>query len=175
VARLLGHLLGDINGDEDEAAVRELRGAAQRAGTVDIREYAARIRHGLRSDPGLAVGSSKDLLEAVLKGIIGPDKVPARGRRPTVPDLARMANDKLRLAPSDGLPVALGENQRAQVLQALSSIVNAVAAARNQGGAGHGVTSRPHVDEPTARLVVHAAIAAATFYIEAQTTTEGSG
>lgn len=54
------------------------------------------------------------------------------------------------------------------MLGALPEIVNATPELRIAGfGTGHGGTQRPALDVATARLVVSAAVAAATFYMEA--------
>ncbi len=37
----------------------------------DVDEHAARIRRGLVDDPAQAIGSSKELLETVLKAVLG--------------------------------------------------------------------------------------------------------
>ena len=49
----------------------DLQAAAAALGLTDVDEHAARIRFGLRQDPAQAIGSAKELLESVLKAILG--------------------------------------------------------------------------------------------------------
>jgi hypothetical protein len=51
--------------------VDDLQAAAAELGITDVDEHAVRIRRGLRDDPAQAIGSAKELLETVLKSILG--------------------------------------------------------------------------------------------------------
>ncbi len=152
---------------EDEAALDELQSAADELGVPDIDEHAVRIRRGLRDDPAQAIGSSKELLETVLKAVLG-----LHGTGPetkiAMPKLVKKANVALGLDAAGVRDEDAGAQQRRQLLGSLSHIVNSAAELRNAGfGTGHGHSQRPALDVATARLVVSAAVAAATFYIEA--------
>jgi hypothetical protein len=47
---------------------------------LELNRHAARIRHGIAEDPAQAIGSAKQLLETVLKTVIGDkDEFPGRG------------------------------------------------------------------------------------------------
>jgi len=58
-------LFMELYGTDDEEAIDDLQAASNALGLDDIDIHAARIRHGLREDPGLAIGAAKDLLETV--------------------------------------------------------------------------------------------------------------
>lgn len=149
------------------AGVDDLQEAATRLGVRDVEEHAARIRLGLAKDPAQAIGSAKELLETVLKGILG-----LHGNGPEtqvdVPKLMKDASVQLGLHAGghrDGEP---GSEQRRKLYSSLSSIVISAAELRNAGfGTGHGGSQRPELDLATARMVVSSAVAVATFYIEA--------
>jgi AbiJ N-terminal domain 5/Abortive infection C-terminus len=160
-------LYRNLYAGEDEAALDELQSAAAELGVADVDEHAVRIRRGLHDDPAQAIGSSKELLETVLKAILG-----LHGTGPEtkvdIPKLVKEANIMLGLDAAGVRNEDPGAKQRRQFLGSLSHIVNSAAELRNAGfGTGHGLSQRPALDVATARLVVSAAVAAATFYIEA--------
>jgi hypothetical protein len=168
VRQFLGELYRDLHGGHDEAIVDDLQAAARDLGVPDIDEQASRIRHGLRQDPAQAVGAAKELLETVLKAILGLHGTGPDARKLDLPALRRQASIELGLEPGGVRAGELGAEQRRKSLGALATIVDQVATARNLGlGTGHGFSRRDEIDVATARLVVSAAVAAATFYIEA--------
>jgi hypothetical protein len=159
-------LYRDLYAGEDEAVLDELQTAAD-LGVPDVDEHAVRIRRSLHEDPAQAIGSSKELLETVLKAVLG-----LHGAGPEtkidMPQLVKEANVALGLDAAGVRGEDPGATHRRKFLGSLSHIVNSATELRNAGfGTGHGVSQRPTLDVATARLVVSAAVAAATFYIEA--------
>ena len=152
---------------EGNLVVDELQAAAKRLGIQDVDEHAARIRRGLRDDPAQAIGSSKELLETVLKAVLelhgnGPET------KIDIPRLVKDASVRLGLDAGGHRGDEPGAEQRRKLFGSLSSIVHAAAELRNAGfGTGHGGSQRPALDIATARLVVSSAVAVASFYIEA--------
>ena len=160
-------LYQDLYDGRDEAVLDELQEAAQILGIEDVEAHAARIRRGLQDDPEQAIGSAKELLESVLKAILG-----LHGSGPEtqlgIPKLAKDAGEKLGLHPAGHRDDEPGADQRRRLFASLNSIVILTAELRNAGfGTGHGGSQRPSLDVATARLVVSSAVAAATFYMEA--------
>ncbi|MER6206587.1 abortive infection family protein [Streptomyces sp. NPDC001642] len=161
-------LFNEIYGSQvADAGVDELVAAATELGLADVDEHAARIRRGIRDDPAQAIGSAKELLETVLKAVLG-----LHGNGPEtkkdIPHLMKEANIALGLDPAGVKGNEPGAEQRRKALGALTNLVNSIAELRNAGfGTGHGLSQRPTLDVATARLVVSAAVTAATFYIEA--------
>lgn len=160
-------LYRDLYAGEDDVVLDELQLAAAELGLTDIDEHAVRIRRGLHEDPAQAIGSSKELLETVLKAVLG-----LHGAGPEtkldLPKLVKKANLALGLDAAGVRGSDPGAEQRRRLLGSLTQIVNSAAELRNAGfGTGHGASRRPALDLATARLVVSAAVAAATFYIEA--------
>jgi hypothetical protein len=160
-------LYRELYAGEDNAVLDELQGAAALLGVPDVDEHAARIRRSLYDDPAQAIGSSKELLETVLKAVLG-----LHGTGPEtkldVPQLVKRANVELGLDAAGVKGKDPGAEHRRKMLGSLTHIVNSTTELRNAGfGTGHGVSERPTLDLATARLAVSAAVAAATFYVEA--------
>lgn len=167
-------LHADLYGGQEthENATDDLQAAAQQLGLRDVDEHAARIRLGMRDDPPLAIGAAKELLETVFKAILGLEGT-GKETKLDLPDLAKKVNIALGLDDQGTRGDEPGAKQRRGVLKGLNSIVNGIGEIRNEGfGTGHGVYGRPELDVATARLVVTAAAAAATFYIEAYAATD---
>ncbi|MFF4509394.1 abortive infection family protein [Streptomyces sp. NPDC001401] len=161
-------LFSDIYGSQvADVGVDELQAAAKQLGLVDVDEHAARIRRGIREDPAQAIGSAKELLETVLKAVLGLHGNGPETKR-GIPQLLKEANLVLGLDPAGVRGSEPGAAQRRKTLGALTNLVISIAELRNAGfGTGHGLSQRPTLDVATARLAVSAAVTAATFYIEA--------
>lgn len=162
----------ELYAGEDAAALDDLQAASKELGLSDVDEHAARIRRGLRDDPAQAIGSSKELLETVLKAVLGLHGTGSETRL-DIPKLVKKADIALGLDAAGVRGNDPGASHRRKMLGSLSTIVNSAAELRNAGfGTGHGVSRGPVLDLATARLVVAAAVALATFYIEAHAANE---
>ncbi|MFD3836712.1 abortive infection family protein [Streptomyces sp. NPDC058642] len=147
--------------------VDALQAAAAKLGVTDVDEHAVRIRRGLREDPAQAIGSAKELLETVLKSILGLHGT-GKETKLEVPALIKKANVQLGLNAGGVLGSDAAAEQRRKVLGSLAQVVTSTAELRNAGfGTGHGISQRPELDVPTARMVVDAAVTVAHFYMEA--------
>lgn len=157
----------ELYAGEDAAVLDDLQAAVKELGVPDVAEHAVRIRRGLHDDPAQAIGSSKELLETVLKATLGLHGTGPETRL-GIPKLVKQANVKLGLDAAGIRGDDPGSAQRRQLLGSLANIVNTAGEVRNAGfGTGHGSSQGPALDVATARLVVSAAVAVATFYIEA--------
>ena len=128
---------------------------------VELNRHAARIRNSIRDDPEQAIGSAKELLESVLKAIVGLE-----GERSSedIHDLLKLARKELGLNPEQlGLP---GQHTIVRTLSNLGQIVIGVDEVRNLYGTGHGRYKSKELDIVHARLVVNAAVTIASFLIE---------
>ncbi|WP_217570611.1 abortive infection family protein [Streptomyces sp. GbtcB7] len=151
--------------------VDALQAAAAELGVIDVDEHAVRIRRGLREDPAQAIGSAKELLETVLKSILGLHGT-GKETKLDVPVLLRKANVQLGLDAGGVRGSDAAAEQRRRMLGSLAQLVISTAELRNAGfGTGHGLSQRPELDVPTARMVVAAAVTVAQFYIEAHAAT----
>lgn len=152
-----------VFGDDTVPFLDDLEESEQ-ATLDDIREYLQRIRHSVDDDPALAIGSAKELLESVLKSVLG-----MHGSGPDthvdMPKLAKRANVQLGIDPAGVRGDEPGADSRRRIVGGLTAIVNGVAELRNAGlGTGHGVSQRPQVDQAMVKLAVSAAAIAAAFY-----------
>lgn len=126
---------------------------------LELNRHAARIRHGIREDPAQAIGSAKELLETVLKTIIGDHEQKSRH---DVPELLKKAQAQLDLDPRS----ASGSETLRRTLSNLGQVVHGVAELRGLYGTGHGRSKSRELELAHARLVVNAAITIATFLLE---------
>ena len=128
---------------------------------VELNKHAARIRNSIRDDPEQAIGSAKELLESILKAIVGLE-----GERSSedIHDLLKLARKELGLNPEqEGVP---GQHTIVRTLSNLGQIVIGVDEIRNLYGTGHGRYRSKELDIVHARLVVNAAVAVASFLLE---------
>lgn len=166
--------------DNNVAAYRELYGGADTSfvddvidavhdplTVADVEAHAQRIRGGLNTDPAQAVGSAKELLETVLKSILGLHGT-GKETQQNLPKLIGGALDELGMSPGRLDMTEPGADQRRMILQSLVAIVSATSELRNAGlGTGHGVSRAPALDSAFARLAVSSAVSAATFLADA--------
>lgn len=133
---------------------------------AELGRHAARIRSGLEdgSDPELAIGSAKELLESVLKTVTSD-----HDQKPTedIPSLLKRAQKELDLDPKDVSGTLPGADAMRRTLSNLGQVVIGVAELRTLYGTGHGRSKSRELELAHARLVVNAAISVATFLIEA--------
>jgi len=167
--------------ENDEALYMDLYGAGQvmplgeveDAGTkfdiVEINKHAARIRRGITDDPEQAIGSAKDLLETVLKAILGLE---GQRVRDDIPALLKKAQKELELDPRDVDRSMPGNETIRRILGSLGQIVLGVSEIRNLYGTGHGRHGSRELGIAHTRLVVNAAITTATFLVEMAAKTE---
>jgi AbiJ N-terminal domain 5/Abortive infection C-terminus len=155
-------LYADLYADDVHELVVSLEHVEKAAGIHDVLElnrHAARIRHGIADDPAQAIGSAKELLETVLKTVIGDHEQKSRD---DIPDLLKKAQAQLDLDPRS----ASGSETLRRTLSNLGQVVHGVAELRSLYGTGHGRSKSRELEIAHARLVVNAAITVATFLLE---------
>lgn len=120
----------------------------------------------MQEDPAQAIGSAKELLETVLKSVLGLHGA-GKETKLDIRALVKKANVHLGLDPGGVLGSDAAAEQRRRMLGSLAALVVSTAELRNAGfGTGHGLSRRPELDVPTARMVVDAAVTVAHFYLE---------
>ncbi|TQO18523.1 abortive infection Abi-like protein [Rhodoglobus vestalii] len=165
-------LYGELYAGEAHTIVDELQVTSQELELEYVEIHAGRIRRGLRDDPELAIGASKELLKTVLKAILGLHGNGAE-TKVDIPKLVEDVNARLGLDATGHRGAEHGAEQRRKLFGSLSSIVSSTAELRNAGfGTGNGGVQRPELDVATAHLVVSSAVALATFYLEAYSAEE---
>ena len=131
----------------------------------ELGRHAARIRAGLEdgSDPELAIGSAKELLESVLRTVTAHHE-----QKPTsdVRMLLKEAQAALNLDPKGVDGTLPGAEALRRTLSNLGQVVIGVAELRTLYGTGHGRSKSHQLELAHARLVVNAAISIATFLLE---------
>jgi hypothetical protein len=126
----------------------------------------ARMRANIVSDAPLAIGSAKEFVESLCKGILDARQL-ARTGKEDFPALVSMTREALGLKVNPKSDVTLKS-----MMGALGTMTNSIAELRSQVGTGHG--GAPETESPpagVARLAVNAAVTLGVFLWE---THEGS-
>lgn len=139
------------------------------AGTFDARhlsEQIRRIEQSIDTDPTLAIGTAKELIETACKTILAERGKPAAGT-PEIAALTKATLKELRLVP-EGVPeAARGSDVIKRVLQNLGAIGNGLAELRGLYGTGHGKHGRAEgLKVRHAKLAVGAASTLVIFLFE---------
>lgn len=147
--------------------------------TIGDRDYLARqitrMETSIESDPELAIGTAKELIETACKTILEHRDV-AHDRNWDVPRLMKEAAKELELTPEGVSDTARGADTIRRILGSLASVVGGTAELRNHYGSGHGRGPSTVGLEPRhARLVVGAASTLAIFLFETFEQRSGPG
>lgn len=131
-----------------------------------INTQVTRLEASIEADPELAIGTSKELIEAVCKTVLSERKVDAKEAR-SLPQLVRIACKELKLAPDSIPEEATAADTIRKLLMNLATISDGMASLRNYYGTGHGkqIDSKG-LGTRHARLAVNCAVALATFIYE---------
>ena len=124
-------------------------------------EQIVRLR-GATEDPGLLIGSAKDLLEAVAKFVLEEMCMLAPANA-DFDHLWHLARDRLGILPDQVDPTLPGANNIKAILQSAWKIAEQVNKLRGQQGTGHGRTLPTGVTADMALLVVREACSVAEF------------
>ncbi|BDW88516.1 abortive infection family protein [Thalassospira tepidiphila] len=130
-----------------------------------IREI-QRIEAAIDSDPALAIGEAKALLESCCKTILDNEGVEIT-KKMTLPQMAKEVCKLLKLIPDDIPKEAKGSDSIKMLLSNLGSIPRYVAEIRGLYGSGHGKPGNYRGLEPRhARLAVQSAVTFIDFVTE---------
>jgi len=125
-----------------------------------------RIENQIESDPRLAIGTSKELVETVCKTIL-TDRGVEFDRKWELSDLIKRTREELKLVPDDVPDSAKAADTIRRLLGNLGSITQSLAELRNAYGTGHGHDGRAKGLSPRhARLAAGAACTLAKFLFE---------
>ncbi len=125
-----------------------------------IQKLIERMEESIERDPSFAVGSAKDLIEAVCRTVLRERGKPVEGT-PEMPELTKAVLAELDLAPQKGPTGNKTADTTRRLLSNLGSITQGVAELRNLHGTGHGRDGKHEEINP--RYAALAAGAAATF------------
>lgn len=131
-----------------------------------LRQHILRIRAAVETDPGLALGASKELVETCCKTILSERGIAFSGSS-DLPQLTKAVFKELNLIP-DGIPdAAKGADTMKRTLSNLASVAQGITELRNLYGSGHGRDGRWRGVKPRhAQLAVGAASTLATFLMQ---------
>jgi AbiJ N-terminal domain 3/Abortive infection C-terminus len=140
--------------------------------TGDETDYVARqitrMEVALREDPGLAIGTAKELVETCCKTIL-EERTGDSGAGLDLPQLVKRTAKELRLTPEDIPDQAAASNTIRRLLSNLATITQGIAELRNRYGTGHGrAAGSKGLGSRHARLAVGAASTLAVFLVETQ-------
>lgn len=118
------------------------------------------------NDPGLAIGTAKELLETCCKTILHERGLTASGNE-DLPHLVKRTVKELKLTPNDIPDKAKAVETIRVLLSNLATITNGIAELRNKYGTGHGREASSKGLRPRhAKLAVGAASTLAVFLVE---------
>jgi AbiJ N-terminal domain 3/Abortive infection C-terminus len=131
-----------------------------------VAQQITRMEASVASDPALAIGTAKELVETCCKTILNARGVVFSGSA-DLPELAKMTIKELALAPSDIPDSAKAAVIVKRLLNNLATITQGIAELRNQYGTGHGKPAGSKGLGPRhAKLAVGAASTLAVFFAE---------
>lgn len=137
--------------------------------TFDAKHLAEQIRRmeaSVHTDPALAIGTAKELIETCCKTILAERGKTIPGK-PDIPELTKATLKELKLVPDSIEDSARGSDIMKRLLQNLGTIGNNLAELRGLYGTGHG--KHAHAETLTvrhAKLAVGAASTLATFLFD---------
>lgn len=134
-----------------------------------ISQQITRMESAVESDPALAIGSSKELVETTVKAILVARDVTIAPRI-DLPKLVRLASSELGLVPEGIANEAKAAETVRKVLGSLSTLIGGIDDLRNEYGTGHGRVPGRGLQPRHAKLVVGSASALAVFLWETHLT-----
>ena len=124
------------------------------------------MKDSVESDPALAIGTAKELVETVCKTILEERGKTIEGS-PDIPSLTKALLKELKLVPDGIHEAAKGADLIKAVLRSLGTLGNDLGQLRGLYGTGHGKTAKTQGLKPRhARLAVGAAATLVTFLFE---------
>lgn len=148
------------------AHLASITASHDRLDAPELNRQLERIRVSIDSDPALALGTAKELVETACKTILEEHRLPVEEEW----DIGRLVKETraaLQLLPSDIPDGAKGADSIKRLLSNLGAVVQGLGELRNLYGTGHGRAGRRRGIEPRhARLAVGAATALVTFLLE---------
>ncbi len=153
------------------ARLTDTKALAHKFDRQHIIEQLQRIESSIDSDPALAVGTAKELVESCFKTILVGRGL-GYSKTDDLPKLSKNTFKALKLLPDDIPDSAKGVETIRRVLSNMSTIVQGLAELRGLYGTGHGRDGRARGISPRhARLAVGAASTLVMFLFETDSET----
>jgi len=149
--------------EQDSLAIEDTEKIGKIHNTLEVNQHIVRIKRSIReNDPSQAIGSSKELLESVLKTILEDLGQPDISG--DIPALLKQVQQSLGIDPNDETTKKLDEKVK-RTLSNLGQVVIGVAEIRNLVGTGHGRTKSHEIDQNHALLIVNSVGTISTYLI----------
>ena len=157
---------GSITHHGQVASLPMVHEAAAALDVPELHRQLARLRDAPDEDPGLAIGTAKELVETACKTILHARSV-AFDEGADLIALVKATRKELRLLPEDVPSAAKGAGTMKRLLSNLGTVAQALGELRNLYGTGHGKTGAAKgLSARHARLAVGSAATLATFLLE---------
>lgn len=131
-----------------------------------VAQQITRMEAAVENDPGLAIGTAKELIETCCRTILAERSVDVPGNV-DLPQLVKLTSRELELTPADIPEKARAADTIKRLLSNLATITQGIAELRNQYGTGHGKqASARGLGSRHAKLAVGAASTLAVFLVE---------
>lgn len=140
--------------------------AAPHFDAPELHRQIERMKLAVNTDPGLAIGTAKELVETTCKTILGERKVQFNSDA-DIAELVKITRKTLGLVPESVADSAKGVEVIRRILSNLGSVAQGLAELRNLYGTGHGKHGSSQGLTPRhARLAIGAAATLTTFFFE---------
>ena len=131
-----------------------------------ITQQITRMQTSINTDPELALGTAKELVETCCKTILTESGI-TYGKSVDLPKLMKLTLKELSLLPDNISEKTKGVDAIKRVLQSFSNVTQGLAELRSLYGTGHGKHGKSQAIEPRhAKLAVGAASTLAVFLFE---------
>jgi len=158
----VGRYVGVIGAPGISAAKEILSGSD----VTYVAQQITRMEAAVNSDPGLAIGTAKELIETCCKTILNERNVDFSSSL-DIPQLVKLTSKELKLTPDDIEDQAKAAETIKRLLSNLATITQGIAELRNKYGTGHGKAAKTKGLSPRhAKLAVGAASTLAVFLVE---------
>ncbi len=150
----------------DAPGVSAAKEALAGADTTYVAQQITRMEASVVNDPGLAIGTAKELVETCCKTILHERGIEIP-KNADLPQLVKATSKELQLTPDDIPDQAKAAETIKRLLSNLATITQGIAELRNQYGTGHGkISGSKGLTSRHAKLAVGAASTLAVFFAE---------
>lgn len=164
---------GDIVGISAAGRLLDAKAIAEHFDARHMNDQIKRIEASVDTDPSLAIGTAKELVESCFKTILTERGI-EYGNSDDLPQLGKKVFKALRLVPDDVPEAAKGADTIRRLLSNLATVTQGLAEMRSLYGTGHGKDGRTKgLSSRHAKLAVGAASTLVTFAFETHQASAG--
>ena len=146
--------------------VSDLSDAAVDFDVPHLQQQIDRARNAIEDDPGLAIGTAKEIVETTCKTILTERGI-SYAPDVKIPELVKITREALKLVPDNIPESAKGSESIKKILGSLGAVAQGIGELRSLFGTGHGKEGKRKGLSPRhARLAVGAAATLSMFLLE---------